>query len=48
MLFLEAGIENYSLKEVFPETKENPLKVAGYKPEIFVKHNFSQVIFKDF
>ena len=30
------------------KSKQNPLKVAGYEPASFVKHNFSQVIFKDF
>ena len=33
---------------MFAETKQNPLKVAGYKPATFVKHNFSQVISEDF
>ena len=28
ILFLEVATENYSLKQVFPETKQSPLKVA--------------------
>ena len=32
ILFLEAATENYLLKYVFPENKQNRLKVAGNKP----------------
>ena len=45
-LNLEAATENYSLKQMFLKTKQNPLKVAGYKPVTFVKLNSSQVVFK--
>ena len=41
LFFLESATDNHSLW-VFAETKQNPLKVAGYKP------NFSQQIFEDF
>ena len=33
---------------MFPKTKQNPLKVAGYNPATFVKLNSSRVIFKNF
>ena len=36
-LLSEAATENYSLKKVLPKTKQNPLKVAGYKSVAFVK-----------
>ena len=42
-LILEAATKNYSLKWMFPKTKQNPLKGAG-----FVKLNSSQLTFKDF
>ena len=32
LIFLEAATENYLLKYVFPENKQNRLKVAGNKP----------------
>ena len=32
---------------MFPKTKQNLLKVVGYKPAAFVKLNSSQVIFQD-
>ena len=48
ILFLLAATGSYPSKYDFPETKQNSLKVAGYKPAIFSKLNFSQVIFKDF
>ena len=48
ILFLEVATENHSLKLVFFKTRQNSLKVAGYKPANFVKLNSSRVTFKDF
>ena len=48
IFFWESATDSYSLEQVFVETKQNLLKVAGYKPTTFVKYNFSQVIFEDF
>ena len=33
---------------MFSKTKQNPLKVAGYKPATSLRLNSSQGIFKDF
>ena len=48
ILFLKAATENYSLKQVFPKTKYNLLKIAWYNTATFVKLNSSRVIFKNF
>ena len=33
---------------IWAKFEQNPLKVAGYETASFVKHNFSQVILKNF
>ena len=48
ILFLEVATENHSLKQVFSRTKQNTLKVVGYKPSNFVKLNSLRLNFRNF